>query len=356
MRRRIALLTAGGLAAAGVVTGGGPALAATSLTCGAHLTTDTKLTADLTCPAGDAVTFDAGVTLDLRGHRLTGSGNIVIPPGVEGAVIRNGTLQGLTVAVGDFGDPSSATVRRVTMRDRGVSATVGTAVVERSRFVGGAGVNSFYGRVRVSDSFLDGGGVSGGMSYETSVTRSTIRNADTAMACSEASCSITDSRLENNDVVYRGWESGMTMTGNVIRNNGTGYTTQDSVGQADNRPDVVANNRFAGNDVAMHMGPGASVNVQGNRFTGNRRGVEGHVLDEEWATFRVLLENNTFTRNGDAIYVPDAFLPDPTGYSLKGNRAIRNTGWGIYAPRATDLGGNVAHDNGQQPQCVGVAC
>ena len=57
------------------------------------------------------------------------------------------------------------------------------------------------------------------------------------------------------------------------------------------------------------------------------------MLDEEWATFRVLLADDTFTRNGDAVYVPDAFLPSPTGYSLEGDRAVRNTGWGIYAPR-----------------------
>jgi hypothetical protein len=356
MRGRLSLLAVSGLVAAGVVLPGSPAAAA-PVTCGAHLTANVKLTANLTCPAGDALTFDAGVTLDLNRYRLSGAGNIVVSPNVQGAVIRNGTIQGLTVVVGDIGEPAtSATVRHVTMLGRGVFALGGTATVERSRFPDGAGVDSFYGRVRVSDSLFDGGGVAGGSSYETSVTRSTIRNAEVALYCSEASCSLTNSRLVNNGVVYDGWESGMTMTGNVIKDNGIGYTVRDDVGQADDRPDIVTNNGFVGNDVAMHMGPGASANVQGNWFTGNGRGVEGHVLDEEWATFNVLLENNYFTRNGDAIYVSDAFLANPTGYRLKGNRAIRNTGWGIYAPRATDLGGNVSRGNGQQPQCVGVAC
>ena len=213
---------------------------------------------------------------------------------MQGAVIRNGTLQGLVVRVGDIAEPaSSVTVRRVTMLGSGVFAVGGTATVERSRFP-------------------DGGSV--------------------------------------------GWESALTMTGNVIKDSGIGYTVRDDVGQADDSPDIVTDNRFVGNDVAMHLGPGASANVQGNRFTGNRRGIEGHVLDEEWATFRVLLQDNVLTGNVDAIYVPDAFLADPTRYSLQGNRAIRNTGWGIYAPRATDLGGNVARGNGQQPPCVGVAC
>ena len=42
--------------------------------------------------------------------------------------------------------------------------------------------------------------------------------------------------------------------------------------------------------------------------------------------------------------------------SIGGNDARNNTGWGIYAPGATDLGGNTAAHNGNQPQCVGVVC
>jgi hypothetical protein len=357
MGRRIALLAVSGLVAAGVVLPSGPAAAA-PVTCGAHLTANATLTADLTCPAGDVLTIDAGVTLDLNRHRLSGDGFIRVTPGVQGAVVRNGTLRGVVVAVGQIGeDAASATIRRVTMVGSHASSEGGgRIVVERSRFPDGGTVSTFYGSVRVSDSFFDGGGVSGGSSIETSVIRSVIKNADRALSCGEAGCSLIDSRLENNGTVYDGWESTITMRGNVIKNNGIGYTVRDDVGQADDRPDIVTNNLFIGNDVAMHMGPGASVDVQRNGFVRNGRGIEGVVLDEEWATFRVLLENNSFTRNRDAVHVPDAFLADPTGYRLKGNRAIKNTGWGIYAPRATDLGGNVARGNGNQPQCVGVAC
>jgi parallel beta-helix repeat protein len=44
------------------------------------------------------------------------------------------------------------------------------------------------------------------------------------------------------------------------------------------------------------------------------------------------------------------------GTSLSGNSARKNTRWGIHAPGAVDLGGNTASGNGNQPQCVGVAC
>jgi hypothetical protein len=353
------------------VTGASPALAATPVTCGAHLTANAKLTADLTCPAGDGVTLDAAVTLDLGGHRLAGSGSgtgVTVPSGVQGAVIRNGSIRDWGRAVGVDGDVSgpevaaSATVRRVSVNGFGITVTGGTVTVERSAFRGtGApfqsGVAAFMGEFHVSDSTFDGVGLSAGVINEVSVTRSAIRNADTALSCSEAVCSITASRLERNGTVYRGWDSGLTLRGNLIRDNGVGYDARTAFGQPlGGGPDLVERNAFVGNDVAVHFGPGAGTTVRGNVFTGNRRGIESPAFDEEQGTFKVLLQDNALTRNGDAIYLPDAFLPTPTGFSLKGNRAIRNTGWGIYAPRSTDLGGNVARGNGNQPQCVGVAC
>jgi len=66
----------------------------------------------------------------------------------------------------------------------------------------------------------------------------------------------------------------------------------------------------------------------------------------------VLIEQNTLRRNGDGINLLDVFGTALLG----GNRAVNNTGWGINAPQATDLGGNTASGNGNEPQCVGVVC
>ena len=65
---------------------------------------------------------------------------------------------------------------------------------------------------------------------------------------------------------------------------------------------------------------------------------------------RFVLEENTFRRNRDAVLVPRAAA------SLRGNDAFRNSGQGIVAPNATDLGGNTARGNGVEPQCTGVTC
>src|SRR5690242_3715327 len=54
---------------------GGVAAASDPPACGRHVTHDVRLRADLAC-AGDGLIIDAdGVTVDLAGHRLTGSGS-----------------------------------------------------------------------------------------------------------------------------------------------------------------------------------------------------------------------------------------------------------------------------------------
>ncbi|RSN11752.1 hypothetical protein DMB42_14405 [Nonomuraea sp. WAC 01424] len=80
----------------------GPAGASTlAVACGDVLTTNTTLTADLTCP-GDALTIGAdNVDLDLNGHTITGSGTgkgLTLFSRV-GATVRNGTIGGFTHSI-----------------------------------------------------------------------------------------------------------------------------------------------------------------------------------------------------------------------------------------------------------------
>jgi hypothetical protein len=61
---------------------------------------------------------------------------------------------------------------------------------------------------------------------------------------------------------------------------------------------------------------------------------------------------NVFIRNQDGIYLT---VGGPEGSAnIARNLAIRNTRYGIYAPGATDGGGNKAVRNGKP--CVGVEC
>lgn len=59
-------------------------------------------------------------------------------------------------------------------------------------------------------------------------------------------------------------------------------------------------------------------------------------------------------RNERGINVDAVHLDAPV--AMRTTVAVRNSGYGIWAPHATDLGGNVAWGNGIEPQCTGVVC
>jgi hypothetical protein len=70
------------------------------IACGAEVTSDTVLTADLVCAAGPALVVAAdGVTLDLAGHTISSTGDsgergpAILLRGVRDCVVRNGTIE-----------------------------------------------------------------------------------------------------------------------------------------------------------------------------------------------------------------------------------------------------------------------
>src|SRR5947209_7477802 len=77
-----------------------PVSDAGSIACGAEITQDTILGADLACDHGPALVIVAdGVTLDLGGHTVSGApdfsaeGPGILLRGVNGCTVRNGTVQ-----------------------------------------------------------------------------------------------------------------------------------------------------------------------------------------------------------------------------------------------------------------------
>ena len=131
-------------------------------TCGAVLTTDAYLNADVSCPGQRGVTVSGNITIDLRNHVLRGSGGIGIAI-LDGysAQVRNGTVRGWgagigTVDAGDQPGAASARVKNVTLDSDGSGVSMGTfdtVVLENSRFLN------------------NGTGISGSGSDATSVTR-----------------------------------------------------------------------------------------------------------------------------------------------------------------------------------------
>ncbi len=171
--------------------------------------------------------------------------------------------------------------------------------------------------------------VGGNEDFETvpNATVDGVRFVDNGIAvlANQAQLSVTGSVLRDNTIGISapgGWESGavVTVTGTTFRGNGTAFVLGD-LGRA-----TLTGNQFRGNGTGFTLAPATT------------------------AGYTALLQSNVFRANGDGIRVG---LP---GTSLGDNTAVHNTGWGIYAPGAVDLGGNTARRNGNLPQCVGVAC
>ena len=339
-----------------------PASAAPPLTCGETVTVSRALTTDLACPGPEpALTLAAGVTLNLKGHRVTGPGTgvgILLPQDGD-VVIRNGTLAGWGrgIATGGPGEePRSGTV--TVERLRFTASTVGIdasgvlpfsggkfTIVNRSRFEHvSTGIDAgWFADVEVTDStFVDSGT---GIEVDTSVAEvwgSRFTRTSTAIDVVEGEARVHDSTFTDNEAGVRVYfMGGATIDGSTLRGNGVavsvyGYVHVDLTG-----------NTFSMNTAALDFGT-VNGTITGNTFRRNGSGLHG----TDFSPDGLVVQDNVLTRNGDAI----VFDAADANTSLGGNTATRNSGWGINAPGVTDLGGYTASRNGTSPQCVGVNC
>jgi hypothetical protein len=94
----------------------GTASATAHLSCGAVVTTDVRLTADITdCPASGLIVGADGITIDLAGHTISGHGvgaGIDNSAGHDRLTLRNGTLTGFVFGVHLF-DTTDTQLRRL---------------------------------------------------------------------------------------------------------------------------------------------------------------------------------------------------------------------------------------------------
>jgi hypothetical protein len=309
--------------------------------CGATITQDTVLTADLVCTEGDGLRLAGPITLDLDGHTIRGPGagtGVVTDSSVHG-VVTGGTIRGWERGIAAHTDepqdpPMAATVHHMVLRENasGVFGFTAAFDISRSRFVdNGTGVDmTFRADATVDRSVFvrNGTGAASGSDHGVFVTASTFRDNGTALSTSDggivASVShfrgvveLTDNLVTGSEVGVQGSFGSVRMTSNTFRRN------------------VLA---VDGSDTMI---------LRGNRFVGNDRAVVATDPREMGVT--VDIDGDTFTRNGDAIWAS-------TASRIANVTAVRNTGWGIYAPNAVDGGGNVARGNGNEPQCVGVVC
>jgi hypothetical protein len=337
----------------GLLVPAGAAQATThDIHCGDTITTDVTLTHDLHCTGEVGLTVAAGVTLDLGGYSLVGSeeaGTGILIATAEALTLRNGTVSGWTIGFGTGSDDGLSTpvaVDAVTFAHNQKAifawftsfAITSSTFVDNDEAINGVTVNVTIDRSRFMNNDF---GVGLGNGSWLTIDRSTFTENRIVLSCSEASFTVTHSTFRDNHQVAGSDFCEHSFRDNAFSGNDLVYRSS-SYGEA---TDEFTRNRFIRNGDVIVAALGA--HLRDNIFISNKIGVRA--IDPEIFDPRMTLERNVFIKNTDAVYIT---MPS----QLKNNVAVRNSGYGIYAPDATDLGGNIAFGNGISPQCTGVTC
>ena len=307
-----------------------PAAASGQVSCGASITTDVRLDANLDCGFGAALTIDADrVTLDLNGHNVFGS---VVVEGQDRVTIKDG---GVTLlAVRD--------ARRVTIRNVQLGSLVGIDV-HRSRFL-----NSTFG----------GGGLTITDSSRNLIEGNTIGGSSTPIALESSDRNVIRGNLLSGAQTY-GLSLDEGSDRNEIRNNSAQAIGASAIAIGGSR-NTISRNTAVGN---APFGSGilsAGIYVFGGRrnvVERNVAGTEGITTETDGilvaaAARRTLVAKNTANGNSD-----DGIDVESAATTLRGNTANNNRDLGIEAvPGVRDAGGNRATGNGNPLQCLNVAC
>lgn len=296
-----------------ILCGSVTAAQASHVSCGQTIEADTTLDSDLQCPDQGVLVGASGVTLDLAGHTVEGSGRgigVVTAQGVSDVTVKNGRVGRFLYAV-VLRPGTGAVVRHVHAygSHEGVLLDSATgALLDRVTATGndGAGINTRGARgftLRRSRIHDNGAGIGGLNIVGSSIVHNMIeRNTFFGIHF----VSVTNTSIERNRVSGHG-DFGIELEGGSIDN------------------DVVA-----------------------NRVT-QTAGIGIFLSEDSGANF--LARNRSNRNTGDGFAVLGA------GVTLIRNFAARNGALGINAPSGVAFARrNVARRNGDPRQCVGIRC
>lgn len=369
-----------------LAVGGSARAAEAEVTCGSTVTTDVTLIADLVCASGDGIVLGTGVTLDLGGHRLTGGGSGVgvstSPDSIGGNTIRNGTIEnwqaGISLQSGGGPDPfviadlalrnaplsNSATflpahLTKVTAVDSDISGELGGDIfINRSKLTR-SHVNVFDASATITNSTFTESPVSTTHLGQVIIESSRLDGNGTSAVgfVSETVLVIRDSVVQNYAQPISGFWGGVELTGNSFSNMPNGVLGRIDSGLgfdlASEGTSYIAGNKFTRSGVALRGN--VPMIVEDNTFKQGETAVEftrTPSLDPEIPATaeRSRAIGNVVTQNSGT-----GILTELSGLEVGDNTVTKNGGYGIYAPGAVDLGGNVASRNALG-QCVGVVC
>jgi parallel beta-helix repeat protein len=401
-----------GLAVGGLLSVMSSPALATTLTCGATITRDTTLHADLTNCPGDGLVIGADdITLDLNGHTIAGDATPGTDPnrpdrgirleGHRGVTIKRGAVQDFDANVG-LDAASGNHIRALTLlraAGRGIDAENGSDdnVIEDNTSAhngrsGFALLESDRNLVRGNTAFDNGGN---GVAVRAG-TRNQIehnRFANNLFGDIALFAGASDNRVIDN-TASGGSEEGVQIDGdrNLISGNRMANLTGDGIG-INGDDNLITSNQITdvvpqcdGCGTAIGIGGGMRNLVVANRIA--RTGLDGIRADsypgDTPPTIGTIVRANLIQNAGnDGISVgTDPGSGGPTlvtntllqsnividsghdgintisaSTSLTRNLALHNGNLGIEAvPGVIDGGGNHAFGNGNPLQCINIAC
>ena len=137
--------------------------------------------------------------------------------------------------------------------------------------------------------------------------------------------------IDATDIKITGGEIGISLFDNA------GVTLRSSV--------------VTGADIGVLLQRGAPATIDANTFRAN--GVA--IVQRDEPNGGVVITNNTLRLNGEGIVLQPAPLHPSTSRSA-GTTSAAAPGGASTPPARSTSEGNVARNNGSEPQCVGVVC
>jgi hypothetical protein len=361
--------------------------AASDVSCGDRITTDTELDSNLVdCPNNGIVIGADDITLDLNGHTIDGDGvlgctdfydcdfGVDNTAGHHGVTIQDGSIRDFATAIFVLGGNHNRLLRLSSSHN----------ILGGMLLIGSLDTRIAHNSISANGLTTDQAGLIVFDSSQTQVKRNSVTdNGDIGMFI----IGVDDSRVARNFV------SGNPEAGVVLDGNGNLFRRNRVIKNGDNVVLVGNGNKLIRNEVSDALGfpddpiggfgilidggdhnwlqrnvitdaasngirvvafdPAGTGLARGNVLRGNRvksAGLDGILIDET-ATNSLVKRNRVVGAGDDGIDV------DSPVTALTRNIANRNRDLGIEAvPGVIDGGGNKAKGNGNPLQCRNVAC
>lgn len=360
------------------------------LSCGMVVTHSVVLHGDLVCAGDGLIVGASGITINLNGHALRGTGTgtgIAVGPAqaVSNLKVVGGTIDRFAVGIRAYGNaPGTPEImlRNLTIAhsaNRGIDISSGVKLtISHGRLIDNnfALVGGFGGVfISVFDSYISGNR-SGGITVHTIRGTQIVGNTFVGNATGFSAFQSGSNTLVRNQFRANQLAISLTMSRhNTIVSNKVVSNTDGLLAGSDSLNNLISGNQFIGNTAfGMIIGDGllgtdvSGTSILGNLVRGN--GAAGlWFRGEHTKTDGASIIGNQFIGNGykaagwldengrplnDGLHI---YNPADSGkVEVANNRALRNAGNGIEAAVVVDGGGNTAAGNGESPQCVGVAC